>query len=121
MVPAILAGCLLAIDDTSAVNKTWVGGTGLWSAGGNWNPFGQPAPGDVVILQQGAFICTLDASATIPSLQSIGIGNGMTLTQTAGVFNSDTSVNMGVTPGTATYNHNGGMMTHVGLNAGFVN
>lgn len=69
---AVLAVAIFGMTACSAqaVTKTWNGGTGDWTVGGNWTPTGEPGATDDVVISSGT--TTLNADRTVRSLSISG-------------------------------------------------
>lgn len=69
-----------------AVNKSWMGGDGLWNDGTKWMPSGAPMPGDVVFTSNdaGADITLSGTGASVGRVYGIAhlVVDGTTLTIT---------------------------------------
>ena len=119
---AILRAAALAIlalpHFADAGTKTWVGGNALWSNNAGWSPVNAPVAGDNALLS-GAFTCALTSTATVSGIGSLDISQGMTLTESSGIFSMTKALTVGAF-GAGTYNLNGGRMYAGSLNIGSV-
>jgi hypothetical protein len=80
-----------------AANKTWVGATGNWSLGANWNGGTIPASGDAAFIRSATGNVTLDAGAGTPSLSGLLIDGGGTLSFATGTAMTTAALQLGGT------------------------
>jgi hypothetical protein len=80
----------------SGATKIWTNvAGGTWSTAANWTPAGAPGAGDTVfITNNGSYLVTLDANATILSLTLGGASGAQTLSNNASTlrFNAPSTV-----------------------------
>jgi gliding motility-associated-like protein len=77
--------------DCFAVNRTWIGGTGVWNVAGNWAPAGVPGVADVAIFDgTSTMACNINTTVTVLGIQVNNTYTG-TITQNAFAINVGTS------------------------------
>ena len=109
-------------DGALGANKTWIGASGPWSAGGNWNPSGAPVAGDVAFLTQSDAtnrVVTFDAGGA-PAYANVVInatGAGSMLLTQGGLNLTSTNIGLG-TSGKGHYVKTLGLLNATTMNFG---
>jgi len=118
----LVATCfLIAQPAAQAADVVWSGGSGNWSAGGNWTGGNVPAAGDTAIIAGGGNPQVTSDVGEVSMIQAGGAGGPGSVTMTGGSLISrglggagvpiNGSLNLGpVAGGTGTFNMRGGTL-----------